>query len=47
MSTPEGLAKMQNEAFTALKNLLFDEELEVRNAVSWTIGRMSKSRQGA
>lgn len=25
LSTPEGLTKMQNEAFTALKNLLFDE----------------------
>lgn len=27
LSTPQGLSKMQNEAFTALKNLLFDEQL--------------------
>ena len=24
LSTPQGLSKMQNDAFTAIKNLLFD-----------------------
>jgi len=47
LSTNEGLSKMGHETFTGLKALLFDQELEVRNAVSWAICRIVLSRMGA
>lgn len=47
LSTNEGLSKMGKETFAGLKNLLFDEELDVRNAVSWAICRIVLSRNGA
>jgi hypothetical protein len=47
LSTNEGLAKVGKETFEGLKKLLFDEELEVRNAVSWAICRIVLSRSGA
>ena len=47
LSSSTGLSKMSiNETFTGLKKLLFDEELEVRNAISWTICRIVLSRAG-
>lgn len=47
LSYPSGLQKMSiPETFEGLKKLLFDEELEVRNAVSWTICRIVLSRMG-
>lgn len=47
MSTLSGLQKMTiNEAITGIKKLLFDEELEVRNAISWAICRIVLSRAG-
>lgn len=47
LSTNEGLARLGKETFLGLKALLFDEELEVRNAVSWAICRIVLSRAGA
>jgi len=47
LSTNEGLWKMCKETFTGLNSLLFDQELDVRNAVSWTICRIVFSRMGA
>ena len=38
---------MCKETFTGMKALVFDEELEVRNAVSWAICRIVLSRNGA
>ena len=47
LSCPSGLEKMSiQETFDGLRKLLFDEELEVRNAVSWTICRIVLSRLG-
>lgn len=47
LSTVSGLQKMSiNEAITGIKKLLFDEELEVRNAISWTLCRIVLSRTG-
>lgn len=47
LSTNEGLGRLGKETFLGLKALLFDEELEVRNAVSWAICRIVLSRAGA
>lgn len=38
---------MSKETHSGLKALLFDEQLEVRNAVSWAICRLVLSRTGA
>jgi HEAT repeat protein len=47
MSVGSGLQKMGvNEAITGIKKLLFDEELEVRNAISWALCRIVLSRAG-
>lgn len=47
LSTNEGLSKMSKETYLGFKALLFDEQLEVRNAVSWAICRIVLSRNGA
>lgn len=46
VSTEQGLKMMSKESFTAIIKLLFDEELQVREAVSWVICRISFSRAG-
>ena len=47
-SSVSGLQKMNiPEAISGIKKLLFDEVLEVRNAISWALCRIVLSRSGS